>query len=105
MAGKTTIGNGHSPQGNRRPLQGNWKENRDAGEPVVWSSVNGAKLQLAVDTISRAGGAIMLGRTSDGGAYSCVVLYGSYKVKEYPHSTEEMDDLLDWLVEEFLPAV
>ena len=54
-----------------------------------------------VDLVSKHGGAIMFGLTSDGGAYSVCVLAGSEKIKEYPSSVEELSALHMWLRDEY----
>lgn len=79
-----------------------WKKNLKAVVPCYWGDVDMAILRRAIDTVTRAGGAIMLGVTSDSGAYSICVLYGSDKVKEYPHSVSECEGLLTELAEQFL---
>ena len=43
------------------------------------------------------GAAIMFGRTADGGAYSVVVLADNDKVKEYPTSVDQLQQLYMWL--------
>lgn len=86
-------------------FEGRWKSNRDPVLQVKWGDVSAEAIRLAVDTISLAGGAIMLGITSDRGAYSVVVLHGEAKLKEYPHSVQEAEELLAWLTDEFLPRI
>lgn len=82
-------------------LSGRWRENRGAALEVVWGDVDATKLRGMVDSITRAGGAVMLGRTSDGGAYSICVLMDSERLKEYPHTVEECEDLLQELMTGF----
>lgn len=78
-----------------------WKKNVQVSEPVNYGMLDAIVLRRTIDAITRAGGAIMLGVTSDGGAYSCVVLHGDAKIKEYPHSVEELSNLFEQLTDEF----
>src|SRR4051812_27422155 len=78
-----------------------WKKNLQSGDPCLYSSIDAVVLRRAIDAITRRGGAVMLGVTSDGGAYSIVVLHENDKLKEYPHTAEELTDLLGQITEEF----
>jgi len=69
---------------------------------IHWSEANAEKLRLAVDAVSRCGAAIMLGRTSDGGALSICILDGDSKIKEYPHTAEELAETLDAIAAEYV---
>lgn len=73
---------------------GLWKKNLRPVESVAWFDIDASTIRGAVDAVSRAGGAIMFGRTTDGGAYSVLVLYRDEKVKEYKHSVAECEELL-----------
>lgn len=79
-----------------------WQKNISPSEPCVWSDVSVSDIGAALDAVTRAGGAIMLGVTSDGGAYSICVLYGQDKIKEYPHSAAECGATMRALAETFL---
>lgn len=73
--------------------------------PVVeihWSDLEAQDIRLAVDAVTRMGGAILFGRTSDGGALSICILDGHEKIKEYPHTVAEATAILTSIVEEWL---
>jgi len=79
---------------------GNGKRNF-AGRPathVSWSEVANQLLRDAIVAITDAGGAFLIGRTSDGGALSMQVLDGDERIKEYPHTVDECEALLRWLI-------
>jgi hypothetical protein len=89
------------------PTQGkllNWRKNSTAVVPRYWSDVDANVIRGAVDAVTRAGGAIMFGVTSDGGAYSLCILHGQDKLKEYSHDPQELTDLLKAITEEFALA-
>lgn len=44
-----------------------------------------------MDALVTSGDAVILGRTSDGGALSITVLSDAGKQRAYPHSQEELD--------------
>lgn len=52
----------------------------------------------AIDTVVKAGAAIMFGKTQDGGAYSVLVLHNDSKAKEYPHNVDEMHSVLQAII-------
>ncbi len=68
---------------------------------VKWDEVNNQQLRDAICAVTGAGAAIMLGRTSDGGALAITVLDGDQRVKEYPRDAEEAEKTLAWLVAMF----
>lgn len=43
----------------------------------------------------------MLGRTSDGGALSVCILDGDTKIKEYPHTADEVADVVQAIIDEY----
>lgn len=69
--------------------------------PIYWNEADAEKLRLAVDCVTRAGAAIMLGRTSDGGALSVCILDGDTKIKEYPHTADEVADVVQAIIDEY----
>lgn len=69
--------------------------------PCYYSDADATKLRLAIDAVTRSGGAIMFGVTQDGGAYSILVLSGNDKAKEYPHTAQELMDTLAAITEHF----
>jgi len=76
-----------------------WRKNTSAISTCDWSTVDANLLRGAVDSVAKAGGAIMFGITADGGAYSLCLLQGDQKVKEYPHSTEELNETLRGMIQ------
>lgn len=76
-----------------------WKGNTPLFALCNWSDVDATRLRTCADAVTRAGGAIMLGLTSDGGAFSICVLLADEKIKEYPHGKEECEKLLVALTE------
>lgn len=82
-----------------------WKRDTPMAVICHWSDVEPQVIRGCVDAITRAGGAIMLGLTSDGGAFSICVLYDQDKIKEYPHGTSECTDLLLALTQYFVDKI
>jgi hypothetical protein len=78
-----------------------WRVNVVPADPATWHSIDPSTLRGAIDAITRAGGAIMLSITADGGAYSIVVLHQNEKIKEYPHGKAACEDVLRELTEYF----
>jgi len=71
-----------------------WRPNNGPALEVRWNDVDAETLRSAVDSVTCAGSAVILGRTRDGGAFSVVVLTDTDKIKEYPHGVEETNALL-----------
>jgi len=71
-----------------------WRKNLSPVVEVRWRDVSEDVLATCVDKVTQNGAALILGLTSDGGAYSVCVLSGQDKVREYPHSVAECEDLL-----------
>ena len=69
---------------------------------IHWGDIDATAIRLAIDAVTRAGGAIMVGRTSDGGALSVCILDGDTKIKEYPHTVDEATALLRAIAEEYV---
>lgn len=76
-----------------------FRRNDTGTSECFWSQVDAEKLRLAVDAATRRGAAIILGLTSDGGAYSLCVLDTSGKAKEYPHGKASCEEVLDGITE------
>lgn len=68
---------------------------------VEWDSIPNQILRDAICAVTSRGAAIMLSRTSDGGALSITVLDGSERIKEYPRDADECEQTLKWLVDMF----
>jgi len=69
---------------------------------IHWSDIDPGLIRLAIDACTRAGCALMVGRTSDGGALSLCILDGDTKIKEYPHTADEAAALLRAIAEEYV---
>ena len=78
-----------------------WKKNLRIVKRVDWGDVDNATIARAIRACSKAGAALMFSTTTDGGAFSVLVLYQNDKIKEYPNSAEQAEQLLDSIAEEF----
>lgn len=78
-----------------------WKKNSRNDGVRSYHDIDADVLRRAISLVTAGGGAIMFGVTSDGGAYSVCVLHNQDKLKEYPHTAEELSDLLEQLSEQF----
>jgi len=85
-----------------KPIQLRKRSNLRPVLEIYWSDIDAAAIRLAIDAVTRAGGAIMVGRTSDGGALSVCILDGDTKIKEYPHTIEEAVALLGAIADEYV---
>lgn len=79
-----------------------WKSNTSLFAVCNWSDVDPLSIRTCTDAVTRAGGALMLGITSDGGAFSICVLLADEKIKEYPHGKAECEKLLQALTEHMI---
>lgn len=78
-----------------------FRKNKQADAECLYTDVDATLLRDAVDAVTRMGAAIMFGKTSDGGAYSVMLLDGNEKVREYPHGAEELGDMLRRIVQTY----
>jgi hypothetical protein len=78
-----------------------WREQGQSEVVCRWQDIDTKLIATAVALITTAGAAIILGITSDGGAYSLCVLDGTQKIKEYPHGSEACTILLQSLIEHY----
>jgi len=69
---------------------------------IHWGDLDANKLRGAVDAVTRMGGAIILGVTSDGGALSICILDRDTKIREYPHTALEAEEVLDAIMQEYV---
>lgn len=98
------MANGNNPMKgpHAKPIPKNpvWRKNIQGTVVCTWRDIDPSTLRGCVDAVTTAGGAILLGLTTDGGAYSVCILQDNEKIKEYPHSAAECQDLLrgimDW---------
>jgi hypothetical protein len=63
-------------------------------DPIHWSSCDARVLQAAIVAATEDGAAVLLSKTSDGGALALQILSGSARYKYYASNTVELDDLL-----------
>lgn len=78
-----------------------WRKNASGTSVCHWSDIDSTIIRGAIDAVARAGGAIMLGVTSDGGSYSICLLHNADKIKEYPHTCEEVQELLSQITDHY----
>lgn len=64
---------------------------------VHWDDITPRLVYELVKLVTNNGSAIMLGRTSDGGALSLCVLDNQNKIKEYPRDEADVDAIFVWL--------
>jgi len=83
---------GKQASGKQAPLM--WRENGQSEVTVAWSQIDAELLQETIASVTSAGAAIILGVTSDGGAYSVTILSDDSKMREYPHGKMACEDLL-----------
>lgn len=74
---------------------------RGPRKTVEWDSIPNQLLRDAICAVTGRGAAIMLSRTTDGGALSITVLDGGERIKEYPRDSDECEATLRWLVDMF----
>lgn len=74
---------------------------RSPRQTVEWDGVPNQLLRDAICAVTGRGAAIMLSRTTDGGALSITVLDGGERIKEYPRDVDECEQTLRWLVDMF----
>jgi len=85
----------------KEPVQLRRRSNLRPVLDIYWSDVESSAIRGAIDAVSRSGGAIMFGRTSDGGALSVCILDGDTKIKEYPHTAAEAEETLKAILDEY----
>lgn len=100
--GTDTMSNGTNGAGKSKPKQHASRPNIRPFRVASWSDIEPEDLHALVIAVESAGGAVMLGRTTDGGALSITVLVGDRKVKEYPKNAQDYHELVMWLKDDFL---
>lgn len=65
---------------------------------IAWDEIPQHDIGDLVQSITGAGCAVILGKTSDGGALSITILDGDERYREWPHTTEEFAEVLAWVV-------
>lgn len=74
---------------------------RNRGVVADWQSVNAELLRNAISTAGLSGGALRLGYTSDGGAYSVGIYGDGDPYNEYCRPGEDVEQLLRDIIELF----
>lgn len=95
-----TLASGNAKSNTKSRLAGG----KRPGTSVTWSDIPNQLLRDAIVAVADNGAAIMLGRTSDGGALSITVLDGQDKIREWPHSVDDCETTLRWLIDMFEPG-
>jgi hypothetical protein len=78
-------------QRNFRTAERSYRDTRlggGASKQVDWLEVDAEELRGFVANVVEAGGCVILGRTSDGGAYSITIILGDERIKDWPNSAE-----------------
>lgn len=68
---------------------------------ISWSDIDSDIVSSLVVAVTAAGAAVMLSKTSDGGALAITVLDGDSKLKEYPRTETEVSNFVLWLKDEY----
>jgi hypothetical protein len=99
------MDNANKPQRRpNNPATSGKRERKTGPRPrstVSWSEVDNQLLRDAIVSICDNGAAVIFGKTTDGGALSITVLDGNDKIREWPHSIEDVENTLRWLVDMF----
>jgi hypothetical protein len=74
-----------------------WRNNTRGRTNTNWSDVDADLIRRAIYRVTSNGGSIMFGVTSDGGAFSILVLHGDQKMRDYPHGIGECKESLEAL--------
>lgn len=98
MATQHETGNNRTPGGKPALVK---RTNLRPAIEIHWSDLDAIKLRGAVDALTRRGCACILGVTSDGGALSLCILDRDTKIREYPHTPLEAEQVLDAILEEY----
>ena len=67
------------------------------GDRIDWASYSPDKIVGLISVVVRRGGAVRYGATRDGDGYSIGVYMGENSKTYYANSTEELDDLMEYL--------
>jgi len=91
----------NAPSEDREQQLLNRRNRRGNGEIAEWDAVDGGRLAKAVNAVARAGYALSLGYSRDGGAYSIYVVGFDGWATEYVRPSEDINLYLDGLAEDF----
>jgi len=69
------------------------------GDPDSNRFADAAGLAATIDVVTLYGAAITLARTSDGGAFSVTIIDNGEYSRNYPHTVEELEALLQAICE------
>lgn len=81
--------------------RGSGKQRVRVGDDPDWGQVDGATLQDAVIAVNRAGHALLLTHSTDGGAIGIVLCLGDRRRKFYSHDAGAVEAKLCDLIAEF----
>lgn len=70
-------------------------------EPASWETVDGRLIKACIVSASENGCAVILGKTSDGGALSFTLLNSGPAIKRWPKNTESAESLLHEIIATF----
>jgi hypothetical protein len=62
---------------------------------ISWHDIPAERIGTFVHAVTQSGAAVMLGRTSDNGALSVTILDGDERIREWPHTVDEFDALVE----------
>jgi hypothetical protein len=74
-----------------------WRNNARGRTNTNWADVDADLIRRVISRVTSNGGSIMFGVTSDGGAFSILVLHGDQKMRDYPHGIGECKESLEAL--------
>ncbi len=78
-----------------------WRANLLPSTLMRWQDIDASLIRGAIEAVTQAGGAIILGVTRDGGALSICVLMDDQKSRDYPASIASAEEALRALIEYF----
>jgi hypothetical protein len=86
-------------EGTGRRLQ---RESRRASAVCAWGGVDGEVLTTAVAAVAGSGGALRLGYTRDGSAYTVGIYGDGAPYTDYIRADEGIEDYLVWLAKAWI---
>lgn len=98
-----TKGKQYGKDSTPNPAVSKFARLQEAGtvEPATWETVDGRLIKACVVAASENGCAIILGKTSDGGALSFTLLNSGPAIKRWPKTTESAESLLHEIIATF----
>lgn len=82
-------------------VSGKWTkyETKRAAEQACWSKIDTPTLFAALVAITNAGGALLLGKTRDGGSLCITICQGDERKKLYGSTREEIHEYLEYITD------